>query len=455
MSSHGLHEVKPTPEQTYNLEVMRVAFLTACPFYHSLFYSIGREVLTDDPRIPVAATDGRHIVLNLARFTKYKTAEQVTIMAHEMDHLLCRHPQRFEHYLKLGAIKGMPAHRDFANVCMDLVVNANIVDTLVKDGSAAFMTDWIYDPKIPGTDLWEDVYERLCKNAPKQPQGRAGQGASQPGPGDPTDPPGQPSPPNPGKTYGASGSAPKGAKSDPVAQANGGAFDVLLPVPIGADGAPDLPDESEFKEAVARAAAVAKAMGKLPAHIQRIVADILEPQVDWREHIRLLITGRVGARGETWARPNRRRLALNPIVVMPGRRGYGAETVVVGVDTSGSIGDRELAAFLAEVGGILNDAKPHRIVVIGCDAEVTQVDELTSLDELGELRARGIKGGGGTRFEPVFDFIEEHRLKPEAVIYLTDGMGSYPDEKPAWPTVWAMTTDIEPPWGDHVRIKVG
>jgi predicted metal-dependent peptidase len=166
----------------------------------------------------------------------------------------------------------------------------------------------------------------------------------------------------------------------------------------------------------------------------------------------MLVTGKIGARHETWARPNRRRLVLNPVVITPGKKGYGAELVVIGVDTSGSIGPSELNTFIAEVGGVLNDVKPRRIVVIGCDAQVTQVDEVATLDELQSLSRKGIKGGGGTDFRPVFDYVEKHDLRPETLIFLTDMMGSFPRDKPGYPVVWAATTDIAAPFGDVVRI---
>jgi predicted metal-dependent peptidase len=215
----------------------------------------------------------------------------------------------------------------------------------------------------------------------------------------------------------------------------------------------DLPDENEFREAIARAASVAKAVGKLPGNLQRMVDEILAPQVNWRDQIRLTMTGLIGSRGESWRRPNRRRLALNPIVMLPGRNGYGCETVVVAVDTSGSVSPKELDAYMGEVGGILADVRPRRIIVIGCDARVTQVDEVRSLDEFEGVRAKGIKGGGGTRFAPVFDYVLEHDLRPEALIYCTDLQGTFPVE-PAYPVVWCATTNDPVPFGDVVRLTV-
>ena len=243
-----------------------------------------------------------------------------------------------------------------------------------------------------------------------------------------------------------------------MAQAQGGAFDqVLEPYMDPTTGEVDLPDEGEFKEALARASAAAKAMGKMPGNWQRMVDEILEPQVIWTDHIRMLMTGKIGSRGEDWSRPNRRRLALNPIVVMPGKRGFGCECVVVAVDTSGSIGQRELDAFCAEVGGVLNDVKPRRIIVISCDARINQVEEVTTMDDLGALRAKGFGGGGGTDFRPVFDYVEQEQLKPETCVYLTDMYGGIPQRGAALdagdgagrrPPTWRHHR------GDVVRVKV-
>lgn len=440
MTKVPFREVVPTPSQQRALDVAMVAFMSECPFFANLMHSIGKVVITKD--IPTLATNGRHIAINPEYLTKLTVPETTFAICHEMWHLTGEHPQRMAHYTKMGTIKGKPADVKFANIVADYTINADLIENKIGQCNPA----WLFRPDVKGSELWEDVYERLWQDPPKPPPGQSkpcedgqdGPGKSQAQPNqrlrdDPTQ-----------RAY---------AKPDKDADANGGQFDQLLPVPVDDDGEPDLPDPHEFKEAIARAVAVAKAVGKLPASMERLATEILAPQVDWREHIRMLVTGRIGQRAETWTKPNRRRLALNPIIITPGRKGYGAETVVVGVDTSGSIGQRELDVFFAEIGGILNDVKPRRIVVIGCDVAVSQVDEVCSLDEFEGLREKGIKGGGGTRFEPVFQYCEEHDIRPEALIYCTDGYGDFPREAPPYPTVWAMTTDVTPPWGDVVRIK--
>ena len=206
--------------------------------------------------------------------------------------------------------------------------------------------------------------------------------------------------------------------------------------------------------APAKAAAAAKAMGKMPAQFQKRVDELLQPQVDWREHVRTLVTGRIGARKETWDRPNRRRLALNPMLILPGRRGHGAELVVVALDTSGSIfcAPKALEAFFSEVGGILADVRPRRVILIECDARVGRVSEAATLDDLDYTRKAGVTGGGGTSFVPPFEYLAEHGLVPDCMVYLTDLEGTFP-KKPAYPVVWCTIKDHPVPFGDKVVIK--
>ena len=418
--THGYKPAVLTPAQAHAMSVARVAFMVASPFYSHLYYSLGEEVLTRD--IPTAATDGRKVIINPDYFCAFTVPKQVFILAHEMSHLVCKHPQRMTSYMKAGGLRKLPFDQKFANFCADYVINADLIESGVGEIDEA----WLWDKDIKGSELWEDVYERLFQQGNCPPPRRRGKGGRQ-----------------------------GGQKPDQWAMDGDGSFDEIMePGKDPVTGEPDLPDENEFKEAVARAASVAKAMGKMPGSVQRLVDEILAPQINWREHVRLLITGKIGFRGETWTRPNRRRLVLNPITIMPGRNGYGCNTVVIGVDTSGSVGDDEMAVFMGELGGVLADVRPKRIIVIGCDYDISQVDELWSVDEFEALRVKGIKGGGGTKFEPVFDYVKEHDLRPEALIYLTDMEGTFPTEAPAYPVIWAASTDKPAPWGDTVRIKI-
>lgn len=417
-----------TSEEKYALDVTQVGLMSAAPFYAYYYYAEMRDVPTR--AVPTLATDGRHIFWNPDYLKSLKPQQRVFAFAHEISHVVSRHPQRMKHYGREGQVRSTPYEQDKFNEALDYVVNAD----LIENGTGVCNPSWLFDPKFVGSDLGEDVYEKIWKKKPPGPGGGAGQGG--------------------GSTYGKAKGL-KGVKGDAQADANGGSFDQVLPPPTDpVTGQEDIPDESAFREAIARAAAAAKAMGKLPASIQRLVDDVMQPQVDWREHVRALLTGHMGSRRETWDRPNRRRLVLNPMIVMPGRRGYGAHTVACVIDNSGSIGEKELSAFFSEVGGVLADVRPKRVVLIWCDAAVQQVDTASSLDELQDIRVKGSPGGGGTSFIPPFEYLANEGITPETLIYITDMYGSFPAEPPPYPVVWCASTEQPAPWGDVVRIKV-
>jgi predicted metal-dependent peptidase len=458
-------EVKPTHDQQQALDVGMVAFMEAAPFYAYLFHSLGDMVVTRD--IDTLATNGKHIAINPDYFAKLKPMERVFTLAHEMSHLVCKHSRRFTNYKKAGSIKGKPVDAMFANMCMDLIINADLVESNIGRCNP----DWLYDPAIKADMLWEDLYERLYptpppgqKPPPQRGQGQPekpcndGEGGEDQGEDEPQDKPQKPGegvrPDKPPKLRRDAPGALKGQQGDPEAAANDGMFDELLePYEDPVTGEADEPDENEFREAIARAAAAAKSIGKFSDNMKRLVDEVLTPQVSWRDHIRLAVTGSIGTARETWARPNRRRLALNPIVIMPGRRGNGCDLVAIGVDTSGSVGGAELRMFFSEISGILQDVKPKRIVIIGCDHDVTQTDDVTTMNDFDGVRAKGIRGGGGTRFSPVFEYLEKNQLRPDTLVYLTDGYGPAARD-PGYPVIWCLSPGgQDQPWGEHVRMS--
>lgn len=426
MTNSPFREVKLTPEQTYQMQIARAALMASCPFFAHYFYAEMKEVPTMD--MPTAATDGRRIYYNPEFMMGLKPQERVFVLAHEVYHTIMRHPQRALSYMRDGTLRGHDWDQHQANVFMDYVINAG----LVESGVGLCNPSWLYDKGVTSEALWEDVWEHKYK---KPPPG-SGRGNGQ------------------GSTCGQAGRSPSHAKGDPHADGRGGNFDDVLPPQVDpVTGETDAPDEAQFREAVARASAAAKAMGNMPAAFKRMVDDVLEPQINWREHLRMLISGKIGDRHETWAKPNRRRLVLNPMVILPGRRGYGAENVAIVIDNSGSIQEKELSAFFGEVTGIMNDCRPKNIILMWCDAKVQKVDMARSMDELCHLRAAGSPGGGGTSFVPPFEWLAEKGIVPETLVYVTDMMGAFPDPAP-FPVIWCSSTDAKGPFGETVHIKV-
>ena len=213
-------------------------------------------------------------------------------------------------------------------------------------------------------------------------------------------------------------------------------------------------NEVEWTTQVAAAANAAKLQGKLPAGLERLLGEILEPKVDWKDKIASLFARKVGSGSYDWRRPDRRLIVRD--IYAPGRSGFGAGTVVIGIDTSGSIGERELDMFFAEMAGILEDVKPKRLVVMWCDAHVHRVDEVEEASDLVSLKKKGAPGGGGTSFIPVFNEMTKLGLdNVDALVYLTDGYGSFPSKPPEYAVIWGNISapeSVSYPFGDVVDI---
>lgn len=208
-------------------------------------------------------------------------------------------------------------------------------------------------------------------------------------------------------------------------------------------------EEAEWKTALAQAAHVAKQQGKLPAGIDRMMEDLFEPQIPWRAVLQRFATEK--APDEiTWSRCNRRFIGAG--IYLPTRSNPNIMDSFVGViDTSGSIGDKELREFMSEFEGIRNQMRPTTTYLMYCDAAVAAVDEFGPDDPL----TVNPKGGGGTDFRPPFEWLAERGITPSVLVYLTDGYGSFPDQEADFPVMWCINNrHVVPPHGEHLVLEV-
>ena len=148
-----------------------------------------------------------------------------------------------------------------------------------------------------------------------------------------------------------------------------------------------------------------------------------------------------------WHRPNRRYLAQG--LYLPGLHSDELGDVVLAVDTSGSVGPRELGAFAAEAEALLA-AYDCSVTVLYHDARVQGVATWTPAD--GPLVLTPV-GGGGTSHRCVFDWLARSALDPACVVCLTDLETCFPDAPPFAPVLWAVAGDctVTPPFGRVVR----
>jgi len=202
------------------------------------------------------------------------------------------------------------------------------------------------------------------------------------------------------------------------------------------------------RRAFTEAFAVAKSQGKLPADFERAIAKILKPKVDWllalRNKMRYGVS-RLEKRDVTWSIPNKRFLGRD--YILPSNIGPESPKICYAVDTSGSMSEKDLEQAMGELEDIRKRFNA-KVYVLDCDANVHSSRWLNPNEPLPVLN-----GGGGTDFRPVFDHIQENRLKPDYVVFFTDGYGSFGDD-PGLPLLWVMTTDVDPPFGETIRVNV-
>ena len=200
------------------------------------------------------------------------------------------------------------------------------------------------------------------------------------------------------------------------------------------------------KITIARAAAVAKAQGKLPDGLDRMIQETLQPRLPWKEILSRFITE--NARNDyTWKTPNKRYLYSG--LYLPGLNVPTLGTIAVIVDTSGSVSQRELDTFASELHAILSIYPGTEIKVIYVDTKVAATEAVDIYDF--KLHA---KGGGGTDFKPGFAYIVKEGLMPSCTIYFTDGYcDSFPDP-PDYPVLWILTdkANFKPPFGEVIRM---
>jgi len=208
--------------------------------------------------------------------------------------------------------------------------------------------------------------------------------------------------------------------------------------------------EAQAKIDAIQSAKAAKASGKLPASIERMVDEMVNVTTPWHEKLERYMTSKVKD-GYSWNRPNRRFIGQG--TYLPGTD-YVARMgeLVIAVDTSGSLNNKELGYFNSHINRILDTCMPEKVTVLYCDWAIGGTTEYTP-DDL-PIKLEPV-GGGGTSFKPVFKWIEDYANEVECLIYFTDGWGDQNEiETPAVDTVWLTTEKDEFPFGEIIKFDI-
>jgi len=385
---------------------------------------IGERAIRDN--VPTACTNGRDEYYGRAFIEDISDAQLRFVVLHECYHKMYKHLTTWRHMYDKCPMS--------ANMACDYVINLQITDDN-KDGFAVGLDGMCLDEKYRGMDS-QQVFNLLYEE--NQQQQEQGSGTT----GDGT---------QENESAGGSGQPTAG---DGTAQGKQQPFDEHDwegAQSLGEDEKKEL--SKEIDEAIRQGAMSA---GKMGSGGERTVADLLEPQVDWREVLREFITSTCsGADYATYNRPNRR--TMHRGIYMPSGVSERVDELVLAIDTSGSIGQRELTAFLSEIKAICDTVKPEHVRVLYWDTQVCSEEkyEMHELDQL--IQSTKPTGGGGTDVNGVTSYMKDNNINPQAAILLTDGYlyggwGSW-----SCPTLWCIldNKDAVADCGKTIHIKSG
>lgn len=208
--------------------------------------------------------------------------------------------------------------------------------------------------------------------------------------------------------------------------------------------------EQVWNDRLKSASIHAKIQGNMPDSLQRLVEKLTEPKLNWKELIYMHIISELPY-DYSWLKPSKRSYTCG--VYLPHSLKENVD-ITVAVDTSGSIGQEELTAFLSEIVGIGQSFENITMTVIACDAEVHEVHTLTrnNIDDVLHMK---LSGGGGTSTIPVYKWIEKNMCDSKLLVYLTDGHATFPKQE-SIKTLWVLTKDgigvAQIPFGSAVKL---
>jgi predicted metal-dependent peptidase len=213
--------------------------------------------------------------------------------------------------------------------------------------------------------------------------------------------------------------------------------------------------ERDIDQAIRQGIIAAKRAGADAGGIDRELAELLEPKVNWREVLRDFVKATCNAKDKSsWRKVNRRFLSGD--VYMPSLVGEKIGSITIAIDTSGSIGSEEMGEFLSEVKAIAEEVNPSQVDLLywDCDVAGHEVYEGSAVSDI--INATKPRGGGGTSPSCVSEYMKEKNMKPECIVVLTDGyVGDDWGTEWSAPVLWCIVggNDVVAPNGKTVHIK--
>jgi len=361
--------------------VARVGLLLRHPFFGNMATRL--RIMAADDWLPTAAVDGRNLYFNTQFFNAMSNKEIEFVIAHEILHCV------FDHL-------GRRDDRDpvLYNIAADYIVN----NILVRDriGEKPKLVDCYQDFKYEGWQseaVYDDLFEE-AKERGKEFLEELGELLDEHLDGEGDD----------------DGAAEEGKEEK---DSKGNSVSKKKPK-FTKEEAKKIRDE--IKESMMQAAQAAGA-GNTPGEVQRMIKELTEPKMNWREILQQQIQSTV-KNDFTFSRPNRK--GWHTGAILPGQDFDETIDICVALDMSGSIGNSQAKDFLGEVKGIMDQYQDYNIKIWCFDTEVYNEQEF-SADGGKDLTEYEIYGGGGTDFMCNWTYMKEHGIEPKKFIMFTDG----------------------------------
>ena len=370
--------------------------------------------------LPTMATDGTALYIN-PDFALTLSGEEIQgVFTHEVMHKI------FFHHLRRGT-----RCPDIWNVAGDVIIN----DLLRKDGktlpATALNWDAVGELKRDRSEYSTEILaDELSKQEPPD-EGKGDQGDDQDQDQDQGQGQGQ------------------GQDQDPFADDGGTGIVIDAENDSGEplDATQISEQEREIAADIQNAAQIAKAQGKLPASLAEYVDDLRDAKIDWREQFARFL-GKGADHRYDWKRADKK--VIQRGIFAPRRVREGVGHIVIAVDTSASVSQQEYQALMAEAKSVCLDVDAEQVTVIYCDTRIAHVDVYDDPASI-EEKDLGRYGGGGTDFQPPFDYVYENELDVDSFVYLTDLECSMPSE-PDYPVLWVSTTTATADFGTTIHL---
>lgn len=384
---------------------------------------------TLDENIGTAATDGSRIMFSPDFMEQLDDAELEFVMMHEVLHVV------LEHCLRQGE-----RDSELFNIACDIVVNSNILKSNHMNKKSITLRDYGESMHLApnGKEGYEytaeQVYEMLCTKMKCSAKASQGSGKS-----------------SKSRNSSQGRNTSEGSFRDDHSKWGSGTED---------EGAQVMQRDIWRKRLTDACEAISIrdssiGCGGIPVGAERILKELRQPQTDWRTILQDFVQEEITDYSFT---PPDRRMDDNPFFLpdFNEKEDFVADILFM-IDTSGSMSNDMIAAAYSEIKGAIDQFNGKLRGWLGFfDAAVIEPEPFEDEDEFRAIRP---KGGGGTDFGIIFEFVRNNmeEQSPASIIILTDGYAPFPDESEAMgiPVLWLINNEhITPPWGKIARIRI-